>query len=91
MTILVTGATGTVGRHVVRHLLDHRQPVRALTRHPACAALPAGVEVAEGDLTSAAGLEAAFDGGGRARWSPRSGRAAWSGRSCSRCSSWPTP
>ncbi|MGR6917482.1 NmrA family NAD(P)-binding protein [[Actinomadura] parvosata] len=62
MTILVTGATGTVGRHVVRHLLDHGQRVRALTRHPARAALPAGVEVAEGDLTSAAGLEAAFDG-----------------------------
>ncbi|TYB56003.1 NAD(P)H-binding protein [Nonomuraea sp. PA05] len=62
MTVLVTGATGTVGRQVVRNLLDRGQQVRALTRDPARAGLPAGVEVAGGDLTDAAGLEAAFDG-----------------------------
>ncbi|MEU4745465.1 NAD-dependent epimerase/dehydratase family protein, partial [Actinosynnema sp. NPDC023658] len=31
MTVLVTGATGTVGRHLVA-LLD--EPVRAVSRHP---------------------------------------------------------
>ncbi|XVQ85395.1 SDR family oxidoreductase [Microbispora siamensis] len=62
MTVLVTGATGTVGRQVVRHLLDRGRKVRALTRDPDRAVLPYGVEVAAGDLTDAAGLEAAFDG-----------------------------
>ncbi|MGI5154023.1 SDR family oxidoreductase [Microbispora sp. CA-102843] len=62
MTILVTGATGTVGRQVVRHLLERGRKVRALTRDPGRAVLPYGVEAAAGDLTDAAGLEAAFDG-----------------------------
>ncbi|WP_374202851.1 NmrA family NAD(P)-binding protein [Saccharothrix sp. S26] len=35
MPILVTGATGTVGRCVVRRLLAAGRSVRALTRHPA--------------------------------------------------------
>ncbi|TDD15009.1 SDR family oxidoreductase [Nonomuraea diastatica] len=62
MTILVTGATGTIGRQVVRHLIERGQQVRALTRDPSRAVLPEGVEVAAGDLTDAASLEAAFDG-----------------------------
>ncbi|MCP2258344.1 Uncharacterized conserved protein YbjT, contains NAD(P)-binding and DUF2867 domains [Streptoalloteichus tenebrarius] len=52
MTILVTGATGSVGRHVVNQLLAEGQRVRALTRDPAAAGLPSGVEVARGDLRS---------------------------------------
>jgi uncharacterized protein YbjT (DUF2867 family) len=36
MTVLVTGATGTV--HIVHHLLRAGQKVRALTRNPATAA-----------------------------------------------------
>ncbi|MFJ8588497.1 NAD(P)H-binding protein [Streptomyces sp. NPDC093595] len=48
---LVTGATGTVGRQVVAELLRLGQPVRALTRDPATAGLPEGVEVVRGDLT----------------------------------------
>lgn len=51
MTILVTGATGTVGRQVVAHLLERGADVRALTRDPAKADLPAGVEVVRGDLS----------------------------------------
>ncbi|MDT7751621.1 MAG: hypothetical protein QOD96_5283 [Pseudonocardiales bacterium] len=48
--VLVTGATGTVGRHVVDGLLAAGQPVRALTRRPGAADLPAEVDVREGDL-----------------------------------------
>ncbi|MDQ2814451.1 MAG: NAD(P)H-binding protein [Actinomycetota bacterium] len=52
MTILVTGATGNVGRHVVAGLLGRGEPVRALTRDPAAAGLPAEVEVFAGDLSA---------------------------------------
>ena len=38
--ILVTGATGNVGREVVNLLLEDGQTVRAVTRDPATAALP---------------------------------------------------
>src|SRR5215469_17977822 len=44
--ILVTGATGKVGRHLVAGLLAEGAPVRALTRNPDAADLPAGAEVA---------------------------------------------
>lgn len=47
--ILVTGATGNVGRHVVEQLCAADVPVRALTRN-VTAAFPSGVEVAHGDL-----------------------------------------
>lgn len=50
MTILVTGATGFMGRGIVGELHRAGQPVRALTRTPATAGLPAGVEVFGGDL-----------------------------------------
>ena len=51
MTIRVTGATGTVGRLVVDHLVANgAQHVRALTNNPAQAALPAEVEVVQGYL-----------------------------------------
>ena len=47
--ILVTGATGKVGRHLVAGLLAAGAPVRALTRDPAAANLPAGTELARFD------------------------------------------
>ncbi|MFE7460105.1 SDR family oxidoreductase [Streptomyces sp. NPDC057554] len=50
MTILVTGATGSVGRHVIGELLRAGEDVRALTRRPESAGLPAGVRVLAGDL-----------------------------------------
>ncbi|MHA6626062.1 NAD(P)H-binding protein [Pseudonocardia sichuanensis] len=63
MTILVTGATGNIGRMVVDHLLARGAgAVRALTTNPAKAALPEGVEVAVGYLRRPATLPAAFDG-----------------------------
>jgi uncharacterized protein YbjT (DUF2867 family) len=60
--VLVTGATGRVGRLVVDELLRAGAPVRALTRRPESAALPAGVEVVAGDLTVPASLDAALQG-----------------------------
>ncbi|WP_432942581.1 SDR family oxidoreductase [Kribbella sp. CA-253562] len=65
--ILVTGATGKVGRHVVAGLLAADADVRALVRQPLAAGLPNEVELVVGDLTdpeavrkAAAGAEAAF-------------------------------
>ena len=48
--ILVTGATGHVGRNVVRELVDAGREVRVLTRDPAGRVFPDGVDVAAGDL-----------------------------------------
>ncbi|MDT0344569.1 NAD(P)H-binding protein [Streptomyces litchfieldiae] len=48
--ILVTGATGGVGRPLVELLHAGGTGVRAVTRNAAAAGLPAGVEVVEADL-----------------------------------------
>ena len=60
--ILVTGASGNVGRHVVSGLVVEGADVRALTRDPASARWPEGIEVARGDLSVASTLDAALDG-----------------------------
>ena len=61
--MLVTGATGRVGRLVVDFLVEASVPVRALThRTEASATLPASVEVVTGDLTMPESLDAALDG-----------------------------
>jgi len=62
MTILVTGATGTVGRQVVEQLVKRGADVRALVRDPAKAQFPAGVSVAKGDLLDIDSLRPAFAG-----------------------------
>jgi len=62
MTILVIGATGRVGRHVVDHLLKREADVRVLTRDPAKADFPPAVEVVQGDLLDIDALRAAFSG-----------------------------
>lgn len=62
MKVLVTGATGTVGRQVVLQLLQKGASVRALTRNPHKAQFPDGVEVVTGDLTQPDTLRSAFDG-----------------------------
>lgn len=62
MTILVTGATGFVGRNVVRGLVEAGADVRALSRDPATAHVPAGVELVGGDLSDPASLVPALDG-----------------------------
>lgn len=50
LMILVTGATGTVGRAVIDGLLALDMPVRALARRPETARLPESVEVVRADL-----------------------------------------
>lgn len=62
MTILVTGATGRVGRHVVQQLVKRGADVRVLSRDPAKADFPSSVKVAKGDLLDIDALRAAFSG-----------------------------
>ncbi len=62
MTILVTGATGTVGRNVVEQLVKRGADVRALVRDPAKANVPAGVTAVKGDLLDVDSLRSAFSG-----------------------------
>jgi NAD(P)-dependent dehydrogenase (short-subunit alcohol dehydrogenase family) len=49
--ILVTGATGTVGRPLIELLASEGVKVRAVTHNPQAAGLPAGIEIAGGDLS----------------------------------------
>lgn len=62
MTILVTGATGRVGHHVVDELIKRGQSVRVLTRDPSKASFPPSVEVAQGNLLDIDALRAALKG-----------------------------
>lgn len=62
LSILVTGATGNVGRPLVDQLIAAGHRVRALTRDPAVADLPAGVETIAGNISDPASLAKAFDG-----------------------------
>lgn len=62
MTILVTGATGSVGRLLVDELVAAGAPVRALTVNPKKAALPEQVEVAKGYLGKPETLPEALKG-----------------------------
>ncbi|HKT26683.1 NmrA/HSCARG family protein [Dyella sp.] len=62
MSILVTGATGRVGRHVVDQLVKRGASVRVLTRDPSKAQFPASVDVVQGDLLDIDALRTAFDG-----------------------------
>lgn len=60
MTILVTGATGRVGQHVVKQLVKRGAAVRVLTRDPSKANLPSGVDVVQGDMLDVDSLRKAF-------------------------------
>lgn len=63
MTILVTGATGNIGRRIVDHLIDlGANDIRALTKNPARAKLPDGVSALTGYLGDPESLPAALDG-----------------------------
>lgn len=62
MAILVAGATGNVGRPLVEQLVAAGQQVKALTRNPDKADLPAGAEAVAGNLADTASLAAAFEG-----------------------------
>jgi uncharacterized protein YbjT (DUF2867 family) len=60
--ILVTGATGTVGREVVAQLLTAGKTVRAMTRDPSKVKLDGGVEVVKGDFDDPNTLASAVHG-----------------------------
>jgi uncharacterized protein YbjT (DUF2867 family) len=63
--VLVTGASGRIGRLVIDHLLDAGVPVRALVhRSETAATLPAQAEVFTGDLTAPESLDPALNGAG---------------------------
>ncbi|MBF59685.1 NmrA/HSCARG family protein [Halomonas sp. FeN2] len=62
MTILVTGATGTVGRHVVEQLIKRDADVHVLVRDTSKANFPASVGVVQGDLLDVDSLRNAFSG-----------------------------
>lgn len=59
-TILVTGATGNVGRHLVTQLIDAGAHVRAVTRSPGAVRLPAMVEVVTSTAAALNGASAVF-------------------------------
>jgi NADH dehydrogenase len=59
--ILVTGASGFVGRHVVQALIATGEDVRCLVRDPEKGA-SLGCELAQGDMTDAASLRRAVEG-----------------------------
>jgi uncharacterized protein YbjT (DUF2867 family) len=62
--ILITGATGRIGRRVVERLVAAQQSVRVLVRdqEKARRLLPDGVEIIEGDLCAIDVVRAAVDG-----------------------------
>lgn len=60
MTIVVTGATGNVGRPLIDELVAAGARVRAITRVPNAATLPAGVEMVASAADAVAGASAVF-------------------------------
>ncbi|WP_211238519.1 NAD(P)H-binding protein [Actinomadura rifamycini] len=62
MAILVTGATGNVGRHVVDLLLRAGMDVRATSRNPESLDLPPQVDVRRADLNDPKTFEQAMQG-----------------------------
>jgi len=60
--VLVTGATGNVGRHVVSQLTAAGVSLRALARDPASAGFPPEIDVVRGDLTVPETLDACLRG-----------------------------
>ncbi|MCJ2028655.1 NmrA family NAD(P)-binding protein [Methylobacterium sp. J-043] len=62
MTILVTGATGTIGSQVVQRLADQGASVRALVRDKGKYQGPAGVEPVQGNMSDVASTREALKG-----------------------------
>src|ERR1700722_13064070 len=60
VTIVVTGATGNIGRPLVSYLLNAGAKVRAVSRNPQSAGLPAEVEVVESPTEAIPGASAVF-------------------------------
>jgi len=62
MSILITGATGNIGGHVLAQLVAKGVRARALVRNTQTASLPSRVEVVPGDLTRPETLDRCLDG-----------------------------
>ena len=62
MTLLITGSTGRIGTQVITQLAASGASVRALTRAPEKARMPAGVTAVRGDLLDADAMRAALIG-----------------------------
>jgi uncharacterized protein YbjT (DUF2867 family) len=60
MTIVVTGATGNVGRPLVEELVNAGANVRAVSRRPDASGLPTGAEVVGSASAALAGASAVF-------------------------------
>lgn len=60
--LLISGATGNVGRPLVEALLDSGAKLRAVTRHAETADLPKDAEVVHGDFTAPSSLAHALAG-----------------------------
>ncbi|WP_458186726.1 NAD(P)H-binding protein [Haladaptatus sp. NG-WS-4] len=62
MTVLVAGATGFVGRHLVPELVARGEDVVALVRDASTYDAPEGVSVVEADLSDRESLDGVFEG-----------------------------
>ncbi len=71
--LLVTGATGTIGRPLIDLLVDEGAKVRAVTRDRLAAGLPGQVEVVEGDPSQPATIGSFLEGVTGLFLHPRSG------------------
>jgi uncharacterized protein YbjT (DUF2867 family) len=60
--ILLTGASGYVGSHLLAELRSRGRRVRALVRRPETADLPADVQLRKGDAVTGEGLAEALEG-----------------------------
>jgi uncharacterized protein YbjT (DUF2867 family) len=60
--ILITGATGNVGRELIKQLDNTRHPIRVLSRNPKKATFPKNVEIVTGDLNNTESMKAALTG-----------------------------
>lgn len=60
MSIIVTGATGTIGSLVVQRLAESGADVRALVRQPGKVSFPDGVTEVVGDMTDVASMRTAL-------------------------------
>lgn len=74
--IVITGATGVVGRETIQLLLESGQQVTAVSRDPRRAALPADVRVVGGDPSDPRSLGPVWDGAEAVLISPRAVGAA---------------
>jgi uncharacterized protein YbjT (DUF2867 family) len=60
MSILITGASGTIGSLILQHLASKNVELKALVRTPGKVALPSGVTEVVGDMSSPKSMRAAL-------------------------------